>query len=114
VTRSRSRRIYEGRRLATGGALVTVRTPAGSLWPLSFQLELAKHSPTGFEWGYCGSGPAQLALALLFDALRSKERALALHQLFKSEFIAVLPHEGWTLTQEEIRAWARPKEALGA
>jgi len=30
-------------------------------------LELADHSPSGFEWGYGGSGPAQLALALLLD-----------------------------------------------
>ncbi len=27
------------------------------------------HSPTGFEWGYAGSGPADLALNLLVDAL---------------------------------------------
>ena len=26
-----------------------------------------RHSPTGFEWGFSGSGPAQLALALLLD-----------------------------------------------
>ena len=30
-------------------------------------LELVNHSPSGFEWGYGGSGPAQLALAFLLD-----------------------------------------------
>ena len=30
--------------------------------------ELWNHSPDGFNWGYGGSGPAQLALALLLDA----------------------------------------------
>lgn len=28
-----------------------------------------KHSPTGFSWGYGGSGPAELARCLLIDAL---------------------------------------------
>jgi hypothetical protein len=35
------------------------------------------HSPTGFEWGYSGSGPAQLALALAADVLGDDERAQA-------------------------------------
>jgi hypothetical protein len=33
------------------------------------RLDLYNHSPTGFAWGYGGSGPAQLALALLADVL---------------------------------------------
>lgn len=32
---------------------------------LNPRLDLFNHSPTGFEWGYGGSGPAQLALAIL-------------------------------------------------
>ena len=35
--------------------------------PLNPRLDLWNHSPTGFEWGYGGSGPAQLALAILAD-----------------------------------------------
>ena len=31
------------------------------------RFDLRNHSPDGFEWGYYGSGPAQLALALLCD-----------------------------------------------
>ena len=34
-----------------------------TLRPLSLHLEVRDHSPTGFAWGYDGSGPAQLALA---------------------------------------------------
>lgn len=36
-------------------------------YPLPLRLEIRSHSPTGFEWGYGGSGPAQLALAILAD-----------------------------------------------
>ena len=46
------------------------------------------HSPDGFECGYGGSGPAQLALAILLEAGLSDERAVRLHQAFKWEFIA--------------------------
>src|SRR5439155_2970286 len=41
--------------------------------PLNPRLDLRKHSVTGFEWGYGGSGPAQLALALLADHLANDE-----------------------------------------
>ncbi len=37
------------------------------LRPLGPRLDLANHSPDGFSWGYGGSGPAQLALAILAD-----------------------------------------------
>ena len=38
--------------------------------PLPLRLEVRNHSPTGFEWGYAGSGPSQLALAMLFRGRR--------------------------------------------
>src|SRR5207302_1533158 len=33
---------------------------------------IPSHSPDGFEWGYGGSGPADLALAILIDHLRER------------------------------------------
>ena len=41
------------------------------------------HSPDGFAWGYGGSGPAQLALALLIHAGVHPDAAIRLHQRFK-------------------------------
>ena len=52
------------------------------------RLDLRNHSPTGFSWGYLGSGCAQLALALLVDVLGDKGRALDLYQRFKERAIA--------------------------
>ena len=72
--------------------------------PLNPRLDLWNHSPTGFEWGYGGSGPAQLALALLADLLQNDDEAVNLHQDFKFSIVAGLPYQGWTLTEEEIRA----------
>lgn len=71
--------------------------------PLRIRLDLWNHSPTGFEWGYLGSGPAQLALALLADSYGDDEAAVELHQDFKDAVVAGLPYKGWTLTDEEIR-----------
>src|SRR5262249_10364987 len=51
---------------------------------LPLRLEVRAHSPTGFAWGYGGSGPAQLALALLVDATGDAETALQHYQTFKS------------------------------
>lgn len=45
-------------------------------------LALVRHSPDGFNWGYNGSGPAQLALAILLKYL-TPEEALSLYQEFK-------------------------------
>ncbi len=47
-----------------------VRTRTGDLvlvdgMPLDPRLDIRNHSPTGFSWGYSGSGPSQLALAIM-------------------------------------------------
>ena len=49
------------------------------------------HSPDGFNWGYGGSGPAQLALAILLEAGLRREEAVRLHQDFKWDFVARWP-----------------------
>jgi len=42
---------------------------------------VVRHSPTGFEWGYGGSGPADLSLSLLTHAV-GPEAAERLYQEF--------------------------------
>jgi hypothetical protein len=63
--------------------------------PLYMATDLQNHSPTGPEWGYSGSGPAQLALALLFDATEDRSFSLDLHQLVKAALVAQLPETVW-------------------
>lgn len=64
------------------------------------------HSPTGFEWGYGGSGPADFALNILY-LFTDKETAWNLHQQFKWEFIARMPYEGGEIKAETIREWIK-------
>jgi hypothetical protein len=73
--------------------------------------DLYNHSPQGFEWGYEGSGPAQLALAILADYLDDK-RALAggLYQVFKRAVIAGLTGDSWTITDQLIDAFLAEHE----
>ena len=74
---------------------------------LNPRFDLRNHSPSGFEWGYGGSGPAQLALALAADVLGDDEAALGVYQRLKFRVVAGLPAEGWTLTEDELRAAIR-------
>jgi len=67
--------------------------------------DLRRHSPAGFNWGYNGSGPAQLALAILADVTGDAEATLQLYQRFKLAVISDLPREGFVLHQHEVEAW---------
>ncbi len=60
----------------------------GKLLPLEPSLREWAHSPTGFNWGYNGSGPAQLALAIALELTGGRKG----YQEFKSDVIAALPN----------------------
>jgi hypothetical protein len=95
-------KIYRGWRMADG-THVKIILPDGELRPLPLRTDLFNHSPTGFEWGYAGSGPAQLALALLADATRRDATAVAMHQNFKFKVITPLPHDPpWEMTDDDV------------
>ena len=70
---------------------------------------LVFHSPTGMEWGYGGSGPADFSLNVL-ARFTDRQRAVVLHQQFKWDFIAKLPREGGMIAGAEIRRWIRDHE----
>jgi Family of unknown function (DUF6166) len=65
-------------------------------------LGLVNHSPTGFSWGYGGSGPAQLALAVLLE-LTDEASALATYQDFKWAVIARLPRSDFEIELENTK-----------
>jgi hypothetical protein len=71
--------------------------------PLNPCNNIRNHSPTGFEWGYSGSGPAQLALALVADCMGKRFAIAPIYQRVKAKVIAGLPHDGWTLDEQVLR-----------
>lgn len=66
--------------------------------------KLRNHSPAGFEWGYGGSGPAQLALAILLE-VTTEEVALNLYQAFKASTVSRFPKDSWRITEDSVLAW---------
>ena len=87
---------------------VTIHVDGRRLDPVA-SLALRNHSPTGFEWGYSGSGPAQTSLAILLDLGASKEDAQKHYQDFKSDFIATQPRHVLHIPMSHVRAWAQER-----
>jgi hypothetical protein len=71
-------------------------------------LNLVRHSPARFDWGYVGSGPAQLACALLLDYTDDETVAQQHYIQFRNEVVSQLvcdgPAECWHLTGDDIQA----------
>ena len=95
---------YEGRR-TMDGLVVTVDGR-----PLPEHYEVRQFTKRGFEWTYEGTSPQQLALAILFDHLGDRERAIALSEPYMKEVIANLDND-WRLTGEDVDAYLRRRGA---
>lgn len=74
----------------------------GKPQPLDMANHVWNHSPDGAEWGYGGSGPAQLALAMLVECTDDPDFAVQLHQDVKRALVATLPREIWARTELDI------------
>jgi hypothetical protein len=77
----------------------------GSILDPARSQKLVNHSPDGFAWGYAGSGPAQLALAILLAAGLDDDTAVALHQAFKAEHVATLPDGDDFVLAVDVQGW---------
>jgi len=69
------------------------------------------HSPDGFNWGYYGSGPSQLALAILLE-FTDKETARSLYQEFKQEIVASLSQSDFAY-KIDVHKWVQQKIEKG-
>ncbi len=110
--------------------------PTERSWTPSHPRKSANHSPTGFKWGYSGSGPSQLALTLLLDyildqdlpmdedlrdpigkeaAVFDEEGEVGIHRFvfryyhdFKRQYVALWDDE-WELPAAEIGSFLRAR-----
>ena len=96
--------VYCGAR-GPGGTQVLVDGVA-----LEPRLDLVNHSPSGLEWGYGGSGPGQLALAILAHHA-GDDYAVRHHQQFKWDMITPLQEASWQLTGAAVKAWCQRLES---
>jgi hypothetical protein len=68
-------------------------------------LEFVNHSPSGFAWGYYGSGPSQLAFAILLEET-DLNTAQEYYMQFKTEIIGKLQMTlPFKMKSNEIHAW---------
>jgi hypothetical protein len=88
-------------REARGTAHASVGTAEGARLQ-----HVVRHSPTGIEWGYGGSGPSDLALSVL-TALAGADAAERHYRAFVAEVVSRLPRPGGVLRADRVRAWLR-------
>ena len=69
---------------------------------------IVRHSPDGFQWGYGGSGPSDLALSILTDYNnRYGLKGLninCIYQRFKEDFLITAGRD-LSINNEEIEKW---------
>lgn len=115
--------MYRGRRLNPGDGtlsdvLIEVSRDQGVTWHPLRHVEI--HSPTGMSWGYDGSGPADLAVSILADALQCADAVerdwrgdivdrfarfvVLAHHDFKRTFVSTWSDE-WSLAGGAILEW---------
>lgn len=115
----------------TAFGLMVKRLPTGEI-VANVPHAIKYHSPTGFEIGYGGSGPAELALNVLHVLLPPTEAdlgaaeaggwsdpslvgvshlAFRLHQAFKWDFIAPMDTQGGCIEIAVIRSWIASQRA---
>lgn len=95
---------YHGEKHRPGTAKVTVANDQILAGLESRLRHIVRHSPDGFEWGYAGSGPADLALSILTD-LCGPNVAEFFYQRFKAEILAGIQTDEFTITEQQIREW---------
>ena len=122
-------KIYVVRRVRLFGVSASVRA-GREIYALR---HVEHHSPDGFETGYGGSGPAELALSILCDYLGADARdsrdfgwdaapeallAWRLHQQFKVDFVARRQLDvgaRYEISARDVHDWisAQPAELRG-
>ena len=100
------KKTYTGYRLpgqhgAADQGIVTVHQEGQPPRPLDPRFDLRRHTDS-LNWGYGGSGPAQLALALAADVLGDDALAQEVHQRLKASLVAGLPQDGWSLDEAQL------------
>ena len=101
-------KIFRGEKQEQVGGCVVKIDNNGYITELSLEksFEVVQHSPTGFQWGYGGSGPAQLAAAILYETTNDPKLTQRYYQDFKVAHVAKW-EDTFEITELEIHDWLR-------
>lgn len=88
-----------------GVARNAIQIDGDTLRPLE-SLRHVNHSPDGFEWGYGGSGPMQLAFAILLHVTGDPEFARECYSSFCQTQVALWPRTGNHDIEIDVVKWS--------
>ena len=72
------------------------------------------HTDNGFEWGYCGMGPLNLAVNILMHFSEHDVEFSKRHQReFAEQFVFNLPRPGGRIRKEDILGFIGEKRSAG-
>lgn len=77
----------------------SVMPETGPLYPLK---HLMRHSPDGFEYGYGGSGPSDLARSIVGDLLEEKDPKPSLYRPVTHRLVAQIEGDGPVFIPEDL------------
>lgn len=113
----RGMKVYRGRRVnpkegyvSEVEVIVLEQSGDEKFLPIGLLKHRVRHSPTGFSWGYPGSGPADLARSILWDFIGA-EPTPGLYQDFKFQFVSVWGDE-WEIRGCQIQDWLDRKRGI--
>jgi hypothetical protein len=92
---------YFGMRV--NGVAVVKITDGSSSWPLPNQYDVLPRSEQ-FDWGNMTPGVAQLAFAILADAIGS-DAAHEWHVSFARDMFSGAPRDRWNLSKQQVQQW---------
>lgn len=95
-------KVYRGNRSGYDRKIEVVEDGVSSDLSPEHSQEIINHLPDGFNWGYSGSGPAQLALRLLLDVTGDQVVASRYYQQFKADAVSQFG-ERWEISEVAIR-----------
>ena len=105
-------RVFRGKRVEDIRLVEVVVGGRVVLLPLKPSIQIAEHSPEGFNCGYEGSGPAQLALGILYEVPRNVALSREYYPLFKIDHVSQWS-EHWEMRGNEVMEWLRDVGAVG-
>ena len=93
-----------------GACLVTVKDEYGDESVLAMprlSRRESRHSPDGFQFGYSGSGPTELARAILVHLYPKDDRVRhpRCYRSFRDTFLSGIKADCFTLEEEVVRGW---------
>jgi hypothetical protein len=100
--------VYRGAREPDGGVVVTADGRPLDPEP---SMRVRRYTRGGFDWGFAGGGPAQLALAILLDVTGDPAAAERNRADFQRQFV-VGWGERWEVTARQVRDWLAMSDTL--